>query len=225
MPDDRSASRALRIREWIQFGILIFATVWGVYTFVLRDVLRPAQRPTALEVTTTLQEIGQSAGNRLIQIRIVSGNPTDRRIYIPALWYTVWGRKVGKRDPARFLGAVDSAPLRSATARHAEITGNEVVASGRIYIENANWYEPHDKTTEEDVFAVPAQLYDFLVLEVQYFATRDTVGSGPPQWQLQPDGSWLPTLPNISQDWERKTGAGHNWSVSTLSLWPRAKSP
>ncbi|HET9868338.1 MAG TPA: hypothetical protein VFQ06_13655 [Nitrospira sp.] len=223
MPDERSTSRALRIREWIQFGILIFATAWGVYTFIFRDVLRPAQRPSALELTTTLQEIGQAAGYRLIQVRIVSANPTDRRIYIPALWYTVWGRTIGKRDPVGFLGAVDSAPRGTVTARHAEITGNEVVASGRIYIENATWYDPRDKTTEEDVFAVPVRLYDFLVLKVEYFATRDTVGSGPPQWELQPDGSWSPTLPNISEHWERKSGAQYNWSVATLSLWPKTQ--
>lgn len=61
MADAPASSRFTRIREWVQFGILVFATAWGVYTFILKDIIRPAQRPTALELTTTLEEVDLQA--------------------------------------------------------------------------------------------------------------------------------------------------------------------
>lgn len=219
-----SISHAARIREWAQFGILLFATAWGVYTYILKDILGPAQRPTALELTTTLEEVGQAKGYRLIRIRIVSTNPSDRRTYIPALWYTVWGQKLANADSRKFWGTVNSALPGKLTARHSRDILGEVVASRRIYVDNTSLYDPHEKTTEEDVFAVPTRLYDYLIMKVEYRFARDTVGMGQVSWQLDPDGSWVPSFPDAKIDLLR-TELAYNWSVATLSMWPRTQSP
>lgn len=218
MEDKPSISRSTRIREWGQFGILVFATAWGVYTYILKDILRPAQRPTALELTTTLEEVGQAAGYRMIRARIVSTNPTDRRIYVPALWYTVWGQKLGAEDPMKFKEAVDSTPPGKLTARYSKVSLEEVVASRRIYIDKTSFYDPHDKTTEEDIFAVPSGLYDYLVLKVDYQFARDTVAIGQVRWELERGGWWSPSFPQAEIE------LPYNWSAASLSLWPRTQS-
>ena len=205
----------------------------------------PAQRPTGLELALSLEEIGRSSAYRLIRIRIVGVNPTDRRLYLLTEWYTVWGHQIARQDPARFRREVDAAPLLTVTARHA-IVRTEVVATGRIVAGDAldgfHWYDPHVKVAHEAVFAVPAQLYDFLTVRVQYYYARDTTGAGPARWELREDASWFPRLTVRSQggdsledfdtdhnarhrEWERANAPAQSSSSATLSLWPGSRSP
>lgn len=241
MPSDAGKRRATQIREWAQFAILVFATAFGAYKFIYVDVFLPRLRPTALELTTSLEAIGHSAVGRLIRVRIVSVNRSDRRIYVPALWYTVIGNTLGKRTSPSFVDAVASdttdRPWGQLTARHDVVRYREVVASARVYGENANWYEPHDQTTEEAVFAVPEKLYDYLVLRVEYYSTRDTVGWGAPNWEYQEPGFWVAGRTVIAKHGGRpekfdyyhnerhrtlaqRTAAGYNWSTATVALSP-----
>ena len=239
--DTSQASRPRQWREWVQFGILVFGVGWGVFTFILKDIWAPARRPGALDILSSLDEVGRAKADRLIRVRIIAANSSDRRIYVPALWYTVWGEGIARADAAAFLKALRSAPALSMTARHSKIVAAVVVASGRIAIENGTWYEPHDKTTNEAVFTIPAQGYDVLELQIKYIVTRDTVGLGSPRWDVLPSGEWMPTIMMKSKGrdsleafddsnprhrkWEHDNGVGFNWSVATLSLWPQVGSP
>src|SRR5690349_21023265 len=90
------------VREWVQFGILIFATIWGAYTFVYKEHIEPELKPAALVVTGDLQETGRSEESLMIRARVHAVNKTDRPLYMPALWYTVWGVRLqpqGKPGP------------------------------------------------------------------------------------------------------------------------------
>lgn len=240
MSDGQQESRAVRVRGWIQFGVLVFATVWGAYTFILKDIVRPARRPTALDLTVGLEEVGRTPTHRLIRLRVARLNPTDRRLYMLDEWYTVWGHKVVRRDSASFRSEVEVAPRLTVTARHSTVR-TEVVASGRIVTGDAtdgfHWYDPHDKSTYEAVFAVPGQQYDFLTVRAEYYYASDTVNAGPSRWELADDASWFP-IPTIRSrggdsleafdpdhnprhvEWARANAAAHNSSLATLSLWP-----
>lgn len=237
-----AAGWATRLREWGQFAILLFATAWGVYTFVLKDIVAPAQRPTALEVAPSLEDIGGSEPDRLIRIRVACRNSTDRRIYVTALWYTVRGHRIAKRGSAPFLDEVRSAPPQTVTARDTRVIGTDVVASGRIFAgDHTVWWDPHDKTTYEYVFGVAAKHYDFLELTVRYQFTKDTTGVGPPRWTLLDDGTWHPSATVISAEGAGVElfddlnprhramvlagGAAESHSSTTLSLWPSRRSP
>jgi len=44
---DEGRSSRMFSREWIQLYIFTFATLLGVYQFILKDIIRPAQEPTA----------------------------------------------------------------------------------------------------------------------------------------------------------------------------------
>src|SRR3989442_9027127 len=96
--DTSQASRARQLREWVQFGILVFGVGWGVFTFILKDIWAPARRPGALDILSNLDEVGRAKADRLIRVRIIATNPSDRRIYVPALWYTAWGEVIAKED-------------------------------------------------------------------------------------------------------------------------------
>ncbi len=224
MTDDQSEINWKSFRDWAQFGILVFATTWGVYTFILKDIIWPASRPTALELKVTLDEIGRSRGLRMMRLQIVSANRTDRRVYIPAMWYRIEAYKIEKRkDVTSFWSDAQVAPPREITARHTRISDSQVVASARIYTGDEVWYEPHDVTTEEHIFAVPEDDYDYLVLHVHYIFTRDMLSSHQVEWYLKPNGSWEPNvvLPESLLD----IGGGHNWSVSSYSFWPDGPQP
>ena len=91
---NKNGSRSRAVREWIQVVIILFAAVWGAYEFIVKDVIRPTQEPTALDVVATLEEVGREGGHVLVRARITATNPTKRRIVVSALWFWVKGYKL-----------------------------------------------------------------------------------------------------------------------------------
>lgn len=236
MGRSRKASRADAIREWTQLVVLLFATGFGVYTFAFKDIWQPARRPTALHLSNGLDEVGVNERYHLVRLRIEAVNPSDRRIYVPALWYSIRGKRLERQDTADFAASVEAVPQFETAARYTRIARSEVVASGRILVDNGSYYDPHDKTTNEAVFAVPTEMFEFLELRVDYLFARDTMGFGPPLWVPQETGEWDVALriqsegpkdslelfdmrKSVHREVERRNGAGHNWSVTTLALW------
>ena len=73
-----------------------------------------------------------------------------------------------------------------------------------------------------------------LELQIKYIVTWDTVGLGPPRWDVLPNGEWMPTIMMKSKGrdsleafddsnprhrkWEHDNGVGFNWSVATLCV-------
>src|SRR5262245_14017135 len=98
MEGRRSNTASKVIREWTQFVVLLFATAWGVYTFVYKETILPARRPATLTVTATLEELARNDEQVLIRLRIRAVNHTDRKVYVPALWYRVRGIELSPQE-------------------------------------------------------------------------------------------------------------------------------
>ncbi len=223
-------TRPTEVREWIKIVLIAFAAAWGSYEFIVKDIIRPAQRPTALDLVANLEKVGKKNKNILVRVRIVAKNPTDRRIYVPAYWFTVRGYRLS--DSTTSTNTHDKSILEELrgtelVSTYSPIISAEIVAQQRITYEGTAWWEPEDKTNDEAIFAVPEGKFDFLELRIQYLHTRDNSVLDIPTWITLEDGSWNAQFKlkkggsEVMEliKWQISTGSGYNWHITTLPLW------
>lgn len=237
MSEGRSL-KATAIKDWSQFAMLVFATIWGVYTFVYKETILPARRPATLTVTAEMEELGRKEDRVLMRLRIHAVNRTDRKVYVPALWYSVRGVQLAAQGEAleQYRARIGSTPQAEINARYSGVAGADVVAVGTILNQVTSFYEPTDETTNEVLFEIPAELYDALEARAEFFVTKDTEGVSLAEWNVAVDGSLTPKIlvggreydPTYNQqhyDWAIRVGAGFNWASATHALWPAEARP
>ena len=233
-----SPTRATTLREWLQTGAFVVGALVAGYQFYLKDVLKPTLEPTALDLVARLEWVGEKDRNVLVRAVITARNPTQRRIYIPAYWFTVRGIRLNGKPVLSDKEFSESMEVMKdmVTTRFLAKPTIEVIAQRRIVEESGAWWEPSDKTNDEAIFAVPQGRFDYLELRVSYLHTRDISVLDSPAWSVDEQGSLdaqfqlkfsdssSPTLLDYSNpshaEWADDSGAGFNWYVTTLSLWP-----
>ncbi len=220
------ASFFSRMREWIQLFVMVFVAGWGSYEFIVKDIIQPTQKPTALDIVASMENIGQKNQNILIRVHTIAYNPTDRRVYVPAYWFTVRGHRLSNST-----GQVNTnhnlilTNLRGSEliSTYSPIESSEVVAQQRIIYANDAWWEPEDKTNDEAIFAIPEGEFDFLELRVNWIQTRDSSVLSDTIWYALEDGGWEAEFKfkeaGLNYDEQIATGIGYNWNITTLSLW------
>jgi len=222
-----NSARYKNIRDWLQLAFIIFATLWGVYEFVLKDIIRPAQKPTALELVAKLEWLGTKSEHTFIRVNIEAKNPTDKRIYVPAYWFVVRGYKLSHALPG---STPDKQTLykpqyNEMINTYSAVSTTEIVAQKRIASEADTWWEPQDITHDESIFSIPEHQFDYLELSVFYLHTKDNAELENPNWEVYEDGSWWASFTfkessgiTDKVEWQRKTGSGYNWYITTLML-------
>ncbi len=227
------SSVAQAIRDWTQFAILLFATGFGIYRFVYKDIFIPSKRSATLTLDSTLEEVGRAKERVLIKVSIHAANRTDKTVYVPALWYTVLGKRFASQQGLlpEYRSQIERSPNLEVIARYSSESLTDVVAVGTILSQLTDFYHPADETTNEDIIGVPVDLYDAIELQVRVFVTKDTRGLVSPTWEVSESGELNPQLTLMNRlyapdndlehrKWAARTGAGFNWSFSTLSLLP-----
>lgn len=222
-------SRFSTTREWIQLFVIVFAAIWGSYEFIVKDIIQPAQKPTALDLVATLEKVGKKNQNILVRARITARNPTDRRIYVPAYWFTVRGYRLSDSTlpiNTNHKSILEKLRGDELVSTYAPIESGEIVAQKRITYGGTSWWEPEDKTNDEAIFAVPEGKFDFLELRIYYLHTRDNSVLDSPVWYASWDGAWNAKFKlkegGIEESefikWSISTGSGYNWHITTLPL-------
>jgi hypothetical protein len=226
-----SQDKGKQFRETLQMAILVFTVAWTSYEFFFKEFIKPAHEPTALKLAIKLGYAGEKNGFIMLKSTIHADNPTNRRIYVPAMWYTVKGRKLST-SPERVNDpqTVAESPAEPAIARHyAPVTSSEIITEQRMLdgLDN-NWWDPQDTTDDEISFAVPKGKFDFLDMTVTYLFAKNTDGLAGAEWSTTADGGmWAdfkfekPKTPEEWADWRHKSDPGYNWSSATLSLWEK----
>ena len=122
-------------------------------------------------------------------------------------------------------------------SRYSSEEEQDVIATWRFW-SLETFYEPSDTTTNEVLFYVPVDLYDFIELKVEVNLTKSIDALAPTEWGAYTDGSLIPVLrfkqpgyennPSLVErfdwnnpehrDWEIKNGASYNWSVTKLPI-------
>jgi len=256
-------------REWLQVFIIIAATLIGAYEFVYKDVYKPSIRPTSLNVQADIDLVGGKDGMNLIRCKIITENPTDRRIYIPAFWLTVRACTIDKELPdllamnkelkaenkelkqaiesiypgmrdrdlefvkSKFRTQYQNSPSPyhhdTSTINIQQKIFSKMVFQEKLVQDSFSWWEPMDKTTNEYIFAIPAGMYDYLEMSVNYFHTRYIDDISKPHWSKYSDSSYMVSFsllengadPIAFDKWQKETASGYNWSVTTLPLWKK----
>jgi len=220
-------ARSKNIRDWLQLAFIMFATLWGAYEFVLKDIIRPAQKPTSLEVVAKLDWLDHKSEQTFVRVNIEAKNPTDKRIYVPAYWFVVRGFKLMHGLPG---GVPDTRTLynqqtNELVTTYSQVQYTEILARKRIAFEADTWWEPEDITHDESIFSIPENQFDYLELSVFYLHTKDNSELENPDWEIYDDGSWWAFFKfkdnsgiTDEAEWQRETGSGYNWYVTTLML-------
>jgi hypothetical protein len=232
-------------REWVQFALIVFASVFGIYTFWYKDVHVPGLRPAALAISATVEEIGRNGDLALIRARVHAVNRSDVRVYAPAFWYTATGLRIRSTDLSvdEFKSSIEGALQQQGFAKFARYSNEgvpDVVAVWKLEDFDV-WYDPKDETTNEELFYVPAGTYEAVRLNVEAVVAKQIAEFAPTQWNLAPDGSGSLT-PLLSlrsagydrdhskvevldaekyprqREWMESNGVGRDWAVATVSL-------
>ena len=91
-----SWSRSPLLHEWIRSGAVLIAAVWGVYTFIYKDIYVPSQQPAHLNLEASLKPVPDrprptaAAGLEML-LEIKATNASSRRVYLLANVWTLRG--------------------------------------------------------------------------------------------------------------------------------------
>jgi hypothetical protein len=219
------------IREWLLVLAIVFTVAWTSHAFFFKE--KQTQEPTALELEVQLENAGEKDGFIMVKGTINTLNPSGRRIYIPALWYTVEGSRVSpSRERVSDLGKLpaelpgDNAAIRN----YAPVVSAQIVLEKKLLSSRYPFWNPQDKTTEEISFAVPKGEFDFLDMKVTYLFARNNQELLDPGWTRGTEGELWAYL-KFEQEkteeqrnqWLYENGAGVNWSKASLPLWDKPK--
>jgi hypothetical protein len=238
-------ARARVLRDVLQAFALLIAAAWGLYTFVYKEVIVPRNRPAGLAVTPLLEAIGRRGDTVLARATFQMVNHSDRRVYAPAIWYSVRGLKlegVEQDDSAYLRRARENAQQPYPSARFSQIAANELLASGKVYDDVETWFEPEAEYRVEQILYIPVDRYDAAQLQVTSLVSKDVRDVKEIRWRTNAEGDLDPrlvftaaspyaaggaaaalsdTVPRYVR-WLRANGAGVSLVTATLSLWPDA---
>lgn len=198
MGEDKASNGKVSWKDWVIALVGLATLLSTTYQFYFREVVREDRKPTALAIDARLERAGERDGIAFVRVRVQASNPTDRRIYVPALWYSMFAFGV---DVEPCGVRVDWTKMHSDTDRIALTRYNpgrtvEIVAQRRLFGDRA-WWEPKDITNFEDIVAVPLQRFDFLKLFTTYVHGRKVDSLHEDHmvaWTTRPDGEWLPLV-------------------------------
>jgi hypothetical protein len=233
-----------KLKDGVQVILLIFGTYWGVYTFIYKDIWVPAMRPPALTLATTAEELDRADGMILIRVHLVAANRGDAKVWVPALWWNVYGVSLRGDDRTLSQFITDKRPQlqgsNGSVSRFSDIRSIEIVAAG-YNPDFELWYQPKDETVHEQLFLVPEGRFDVVQIYVDAFITKNIDGLAPTRWEINDKGELTPTLLLKQKGWERDStrvvpfepeanrdhramldrgDAGHDFTTASLRIKP-----
>jgi hypothetical protein len=160
-----------RLNTWMQIVGICIAAVWGVYTFVFKEITVPKSAPVNVTLNLQLKKVGTSAAEAgLIAVGMTASatNPSSREIHLlPSAWiaYGVSITTAERDDPTfnkKALTALADPENVSTVQRHAKRLNNSIVAMGRLFFNTA--LKPGETLVRNIVFYVPIGKYDLVNL-------------------------------------------------------------
>jgi len=241
------ASRAKKVKEGVQFFLLLFGAGFGIYQFIYKDIYVPSRRPPAVTLAATLEELDRADGMILVRAHLTVANHGDAKVWVPALWWEVYGVSFSGEDRTAEEFAKKVRPFMErgdeSFSRFSSMRQVEVAAAGRIP-EYEYWYQPKDETVHEQLFLVPEGKFDVLQIYVDAYIIKSIDDFAPTRWEMNKDGVLTPTLLVKQKGWDKdhpervmpfepesnalqrkrseKEDAGHNSATASLRLKPKA---
>jgi hypothetical protein len=86
------------VREWFTFAIFVAAAIGGLYKFVYEETIKPKFITPTLDLTASMEKVGDIGNYHVIRIVTHMLNPSQRTIYINATWFNVTGYKISSSN-------------------------------------------------------------------------------------------------------------------------------
>ena len=130
------------IHDWVGTVTVIVAAVWGIYTFIYKDIWLPSRSPASLLVEVEQLDQKQPLapnGQRRLNLRITAKNSTQRSLFLLQSVWWLWGIERQPANDGQFQQTAAEA-LESGGIQHAE-RGNQVkstaiLATGPLFVDN-----------------------------------------------------------------------------------------
>lgn len=235
---------ARAVNFWVQTVAIIFAGLWGAYTFIYLEITKPAAAPINLSAQVHVREAGArpvaegSRGGALlaIELDITASNPSTRTVHILSNYWRATGMRVGERDASidwiEFANQQVEARAPNLLGHQYVVNGAQMVAFGSVMPDTS--LKPGESVSLTYVFYVREGEFDLIDVET-VVPTASTEGSVEVTWTVVPDGSVTPTVYRLEGDERRQlseeevTQAYRDTDLSLqsatsrrqLSLWPR----
>lgn len=178
------------VHEWTKTVAVVVAALWGVYTFIWKDILVPSWAPASLVIELKPRQEGAEArpgadgiGPSRLRLRVVATNPSSRTLYLlPNVW---WASAMQRKqaDPSRSFETAANAVLRDPSVLQAErgeeLVSAGVVATGRLFIDDQ--IQPGETLSRDLSIALPRGDSPLVLQWLVPALTRKPVGgSGKP---------------------------------------------
>lgn len=237
-----------RFKEGAQFFLIIFGAGWGIYTFIYKDIIVPSRRPPAVTLTAALEELDRADGMILVRARLLVANRGDAKVWVPALWWNVYGVSFGGKDRTAAQFATDVRPLLKrgdeGISRFSNVKTVEVVAAGRVP-DYEMWYQPRDETVHEQLFLVPEGRFDAVQVYLEAYIFKSIDDFAQTRWDINEEGWLTPTLLVKQRGWDKDSSlvvpfapeasraqrkavdreeAGHNFTTASVRIKAKAST-
>jgi hypothetical protein len=135
------------IHEWTKTVAVVVAALWGMYTFIWKEILVPSWAPASLLIEVKPRPYGPEAvpvaggtGPSRLRLRVIVHNPSSRTLYLlPNIWWASAMQRV-QAEPSRSFESAANAVLRVPSVLQAErgqeMASSGVVATGRLFIDD-----------------------------------------------------------------------------------------
>jgi hypothetical protein len=135
------------VHEWTKTVAVVVAALWGVYTFLWKDILVPSWAPASLVIEVKPRQEGvetkpgaEGTGPLRLRLRVIATNPSSRTLYLlPSVW---WASAMQRTETGagRSFETAANAVLRVPSVLQAErgqaLVSAGVVATGRLFIDD-----------------------------------------------------------------------------------------
>jgi hypothetical protein len=140
------------VHEWTKTVAVVVAALWGVYTFIWKDILVPSWAPASLVIEVKTRQEGPEArpeaggkGPARLRLRVIATNPSSRTLYLlPNVWWASVIEDKNKDKEKRAMPisfeSMANDVLRQPSVRQAERgraeDSYEMLATGGLFIDN-----------------------------------------------------------------------------------------
>ena len=166
-------SLSTAIREWTQFLLLLFASIWGVYTFIYKEITAPKSAPINITLDVQARRAGLSAMRArpktqqliAIELKVVAKNPSVRTVFLLRNFWVAYASNVEARaadddesTDKEVLESVNSTDGAIQMDRHSSLINTKIVASGTLFVDEQ--LRPGESISRTIVFRIPNGQYD-----------------------------------------------------------------
>ena len=168
MCNEVSTKTSIDIHKWVQTIAIVIAAIWGVYTFIYKELYIPSTAPVnvSTDLDLKLVQVNKGKTNTLIpvQLNIKTTNPSSREVkLLPSAWFA-YGREVIPSAENETYSEELTTALNSFNESYAEKYAKSkfsaIVAAGSLFRDDI--LKPNEIIERTIIFHIPVKKYDVI---------------------------------------------------------------